>query len=163
MTIELIHEQAYKTIAAHLTKAGLRIEDNFRVADQGFAVTHRAADVLKATGCPVDVPSNDSLAGVGISRFPFLHPLSAASGENFNLWGSASILISAALGWLPSEPQPQTTAAKNIRKLVSRVAPTVDIAALLEASRYSDQSLLKLTSLLHQALEQASSDSLKTK
>jgi hypothetical protein len=70
MTIELIHEQAYKTIAAHLTKAGLRLEDNFRVSDQGFAVTHRAAAVLKATGCPVEVPSNDSLAGVGITRFP---------------------------------------------------------------------------------------------
>jgi hypothetical protein len=153
MNLQLIQEKAYETIALHLGQAGLRLEDNLRVSDQGFAVTHQAAAVMKATGCPVVVPSNDTLDGLGLSRSPFLHPLSEAYGDNMNLWCSASAMISFALGWVPGD-HPSATARQTVKALVTSVAPTVDADALLEASRYSDPSLLKLAGFVQDGLFQ---------
>jgi hypothetical protein len=158
MTIELIHEQAYKLIAAQLAAAGLRLEDNFRTSEIGFLVSDRAAAVMRASGCPYDIPAVPSLEGLGIKRSPFRHPLSDGDEKRgINFWFAASILISCALGWVPDEP-PSPTAQQNIKLFVSMVAPTVDTAAMLKASRYSDTSLMRLTSLIAEAMEQAAED-----
>lgn len=153
MSIELIHEQAYKVIAQQIEDAGLRLEDNFRASDQGFLVSDRAAAIMKAQGCPHEIPSVKSLEGLGIKRSPFRHPLSDGDEKRgLNFWFASSILISSALGWIPGEP-PQPVAVQNLKMFVGKASPLVDAIALMNAARYDDRSLMKLASLTAQGME----------
>jgi hypothetical protein len=161
---QIFRDSAYEIIAEQLTEAGLRLEDNFRVLDNGFVLTKAAIDAIKATGFSAVEHFGtgvDSLAGVGIRRDPFKHPLSEVSpdGEHMNLWMFASIGISAALGWLNEPPDNPEVAMTNIRKMVFAANPAVDFEKLLRQCRYDDRALMRLASLIKEGFEKTAQSS----
>lgn len=155
-----IVEKAFEHLAGHLQAEGLRIEDHLRVSDEGMALTHQAAAAMKKTGFPFAVPSNRSIKGMGIPRDgSFLHPLSESTpeaecgveGGAMNLWYSASVFVSVAMGWMESDDP--TKALGIVKETVSSASPTTSAKKLIEAARYSDPSLLKLIGLVKDGLE----------
>lgn len=157
----IAYEKGFALMADHLESAGLRLEDNLRVADAGIAFTHAAAAVINSSGTPAKVSGNKSLEGLGIDRSEgFWHPLTErytpeqCGGDpdgGMNMWGCASFFVSSALGWLPGlEPTAKGNAA--VVELASAAAPTTDIKALMRAARYHDASLLKLVGLVQAGL-----------
>ncbi|MBW4516025.1 MAG: hypothetical protein KME11_12475 [Timaviella obliquedivisa GSE-PSE-MK23-08B] len=157
-TKHLMNDSAFEIMAETLTATGLRIEDHMRVSDKGVGLSKVAIAAIAATGYEnIEVwgEGNETLEGMGLKRSPWWHPLSEFSpdNENMNLWASASLFISAALGWIAGENEsPQ--ARELLRETVSLVAPTVDTAILLNRCRYDDRALLKLTELVHRGQQQ---------
>jgi hypothetical protein len=156
---QTFHDSSYEIIAEQLTEAGLRLEDNFRVLDNGFVLTKAAIAAIKTTGFSAVEHFGsgvDSLAGVGIRRDPFKHPLSEVSpdGEHMNLWMFASIGVSAALDWLSEPPDNPQVAINNIQRLVFAGNPAIDFEKLLRQCRYDDRALMKLASLIKEGFEQ---------
>lgn len=156
---QAVQEKAFTVVAAHIAAAGLRIEENFRVSDQGMALTHRAAAVLKATGCPIAIPGNDSLEGMGLDRTDgFFHPLSdhietadRLGGGAMNTWACASLMVSVSLGWIESDCPDKPR--KIMTEAIAGIAPNVSVAGLMEQARYSDAALLKIISLTKEGLD----------
>ena len=156
----VVQEKAFALMADDFEKHGLRLEDNFRVSSEGMAMTHAAARLINRAPLPMKVKGNDSLEGMGLNRDGgFWHPLSEIKSEEesgiegglMNLWASASIFISAAMGWSDLDA---TASLKVVEKQVGSVAPTVSIPELMRAARYDDAALLKLAGLVHQGLSQ---------
>jgi len=157
-TKQMMNDSAFEIMAETLTDTGLKLEDHMRVNDQGVGLSKVAIAAIAATGYP-DMElwgeGNETLEGMGLSRSPWMHPLSEFSPDhkNMNLWASASLFISAALGWIPDEDV-SLPAHELIRESVSLVAPTVDTAILLHRCRYDDRALLKITELVHRGQQQ---------
>lgn len=160
---EYVRSVAYEIMADQLEAAGLRLEDNFRVSDQGMALSHDGARVIAKTGFPMKLEGNESLEHMGISRTGgFWHPLSkmiseqesGLEGGGLNLWASASFMVNAAAGWLKELPDTPDQAIAAITDAVSGVAPTVSIPQLMRAARYDDAALLKLIGLVQDGLQQ---------
>jgi len=150
------HSTAYEIMANEIIKSGLRVEDHCRVTDQGFALTKQAIKAIAATGFPAVKElgeGNDDLDGLGIGRSAFIHSLSEYSpdGDHMNLWGLASLIISAAQGWIPGE-KPTQQALEMLTNTVFKASPTTDVNLLLARARYDDRALLKLASLLNEGL-----------
>lgn len=159
-TKQVIIEKSFETIANHIKADGLRVEDHFRVSDQGIALTHKAAKAMKKTGFPHKIPSNKSLKGLGLPRDgSFFHPLSEAESEEdsgvegglANLWLSASIFVNFAMGWEPSDDSSKSITL--VKGCVSKANPMISVDRLMEAARYSDPKLLKLVSLTKEGLD----------
>jgi len=159
-TQEEFLSQANEMVAKELIKSGLRIEDHFRVSDNGIAFSNEAARFLASTGFPTPIPGNDSLMSLGLSRSSFVHPLTEQSLSDFggkelepsiNSWGVASLLINFAMGWIDDEPTEK--ARESILSSIPTVAPTVDVSRLMERSRYDDRALLRLCGLLQEAFD----------
>ena len=162
-----IQETANAFLAAELKKAGLRIEDNFRVSDEGIGLSYAAIAIMKRSGFPAgNVPGNDSVAGMGLPRDgSFWHPLSESFSEKesgvaggaMNMWASASLLTNVAMGWVESSDISKPLGI--VKESVSRTAPTVSLPALMDSARYSDPALLKLVGLVKDGLDVAMSES----
>jgi len=157
----VIQESAYALLAEKIEEAGLRIEDHFRVGDTGFALSKEAAAAIARTGFPMALPSNDTLEGVGIARnADFFHPLSVAmtekecgmEGGSMNMWGAASVLMKAGMGWMPSNDGGEL-ARTNMANIIAVVSPTTSVSELMKAARYSDPRLMQLVELLHRGLD----------
>lgn len=154
--------QTFELMASQFIKAGLKIEDNFRVVDQKMALSHAAAKNLIEDGFPShgEIVGTNNLANIGLSRNPFWHGLAESSmmdtggkepEQYFNSWGFASVLISAAMGWIDGEPS--ETAIENVVLIASMVAPTLDVKRLMERSRYDDSALLRLCGLIQESFD----------
>lgn len=160
---ELLHSEAYETMAKVLTDAGLRLEDNLRVTDEGVALTKQAIAVFADTGFPeVDAfgEGNETLDDVGLGRDPFWHHLSDFQGAGeramMNLWMAASFIINGANGWIADDDgsrKPSRNGLRNAKRLAAVVAPTLDTEKLLYRTRYDDRELLKACEILHRAME----------
>lgn len=154
--------ESHEVLAQSLIDAGLRIEDHLRVCDQGLALTHAAIAAIKASGYPgteFDGLGNRSIDGLGLERSPFQHPLSEYAAPNadipehhVNLWAFASLLISAAMNWMPKPPDDPNAATRNLAELVAVASPTTSLSKLMFRARYDDGALMKLCSLTHQGL-----------
>ena len=158
----LVYEQATKVLAQDLQASGLRIENHFRVCDQGMALTHEAIAVMRKTGFPLPIEGNDSIAGFGLARDGgFWHPLSeqfsekesGVEGGAMNNWAAASLLINASLGWIESSDR--TRPLGMVKESVGKAAPTVAVDELMESARYSDAALMKLVTLTKEGLDTA--------
>jgi hypothetical protein len=149
---------AYSIMAETIIEAGLRIEDHFRVADEGICLTREAVAAIAATGYPNIAElgeGNADLVGVGIERSPYSHPLSEADPDNpdwINLWGGASLIINFAMGWFPGEP-PTDAAMEALKDAVTSAAPNISFEILVTRARYDDRMLAKLVSLAHEGLQ----------
>ena len=160
---EEIHQNIEATgmeiMADILTDAGLRLEDHFRVADDGVMLSKEALLAIAATGYQKmaefgEGNTLEAIASSGLGRSPFIHRLSEFDHEKdfMNLWACASIVISTSMGWMPGEGA--TPQAKDaIADLLSVAAPTLDQARLIRQSRYDDRALLKLCSYAHSGLQ----------
>ena len=163
-----IQETANAFLAAEIKKAGLRIEDNFRVSDEGIGLSYAAIAIMKRSGFPADIPGNESVAGMGLPRDgSFWHPLSESfdekesgvAGGAMNMWASASLLTNVALGWVESSDISKPLGM--VKESVGRVAPTVSLPALMDSARYSDPALLKLVGLVKDGLDAAMAEAFK--
>ncbi|GAP96103.1 hypothetical protein [Leptolyngbya sp. NIES-2104] len=150
---QMFNAEAVAIIAGLLEESGLRLEDHIRYGDRGIALTHEAIRAIANTGCPNASDfgiGNESLEGIGIDRAPFMHPLTETfqhNGEDYvNSWGLASMTINSVLNWLDEPPDNPETPRSFIADCVSRVAPTVDLEAMLFRARYDDRALMKLAS-----------------
>ena len=157
-TKQMMNDSAFEIMAETLTDTGLRLEDHMRVNDQGVGLSKVAIAAIAATGyenMEAWGEGNETLEGMGLNRSPWMHPLAEFSPDhkNMNLWASASLFISAALGWVPDEDE-SPPARELIRESVSLVAPTLDTGILLQRCRYDDRALLKLTELVHRGQQQ---------
>jgi len=157
-TKQMMNDSAFEIMAETLTDAGLRLEDHMRINDQGVGLSKVAIAAIAATGyenMEAWGEGNATLQGLGLNRSPWMHPLAEFSPDhkNMNLWASACLFISAALGWIPDEDV-SLPAHELIREAVSLVAPTTDTTILLHRCRYDDRALLKLTELVHRGQQQ---------
>lgn len=158
-TRQNIEAASHELVAEKLLAAGLRLEDHYRVCDQGVAMTYAAIDVIRQTGFPRadEFGGNVSIEGMGISRSgAFVHPLTEAqdaNGQTFvNGLGFASMAISAANGWVESGDGGKT-ARETIASTVAIAAPTVDVDRMLFQARYDDRVLLRLASLISKGFD----------
>ena len=149
----MIQDIANRLMAQQIEKAGLRLEDNFRVADKGLALTHKAAKALARSGFSMKLPSNESIKHMGIDRTGGVwHPLSEENNGNLNLWASASAFVGVAQGWVddPNTGNPQSI--EVVRQLVASVTPNVSVDELRFTARYDDRALLRLIGLVQECL-----------
>jgi hypothetical protein len=141
-------DHAYEIMAQALEDIGLKLEQHFRVTDQGAALTREAVEAIYETGFPrsSELAGNDSLEGIGLDRDPFWHQLSDYMPENreyINAWAAISITISVAQGW---DSGNQEVAQNHLETMIRSVAPTLDLETLQRRSRYDDRALLQLAS-----------------
>lgn len=161
-------EQAIADVARILDKAGLRLEDHFRCLDNGAAFTKKALQVLQHRGYDfAPVVGEDNLIGIGIDRSRgFRHPLTEQITETIdgkpepmvNLWGSASLIISGANGWVLADNQACTALVIDAVKTVDL---KLDAVRLLYQARYCDRALMRLASLVHDGLEMKCDEAFK--
>jgi len=152
-----IQSKATDTMADLLEERGLRIEDHFRVTDEGIALTHQAISALSGTGLPGIEKlgkGNENLAHCGLDRTDgFMHPLTEATegkDERYvNTWGFVSLAIAVAMGWAEGDQELTLSVLKGI---VSRSAPTLDLSLAMRRARYDDRALLKLCSYANEGL-----------
>lgn len=142
-------DAAYEIMAQSIEDAGLRLEDHFRVSDQGAALSCEAVRAIADTGFPRIAEfgaGNESLDGVGIDRNPFMHHLSEfmeGNREYINSWAAISLIVTIAQGW---DEGNRETAQHSLEAMVFSVAPTLDLPTLQRRARYDDRSLLQLAS-----------------
>ena len=142
-------------MAQVIEQAGLRLEDNFRVSDEGIAMTPAAAEAIAATGFPMTIEGTkpEVFEQMGINRKGgFVHPLAGQTNGWLNGWSTASMLVNAANGWVEPKPAPPI-AIRETKALVALVDPTISAEALLRAARYNDAKLMQLLSLINQGVE----------
>lgn len=143
---------ANDVMAEILENEGLRLEDHFRVTDQGIALSCEAVEAIRKTGFPdmhLLEDGNESLDGMGLSRSPFFHPLSEVfepcehhPEKTLNGYMVASITISGAMGW--DESADPGKCRSFLKKLVFCHRPEFDVEQALSQCRYDDRVLLRL-------------------
>jgi len=152
-----IQSKATDTMADLLEEHGLRIEDHFRVTDEGIALTHQAISTISGTGFPGIErlgKGDETLAHCGLDRTDgFIHPLTEATegkDERYvNTWGFVSLTIAVAMGWAEGD---QELTLGVLGAIVSRSAPTLDLSLAMRRARYDDRALLKLCSYANEGL-----------
>jgi len=149
-------EMSFDAMAEVIENAGLRLEDHMRITDDGVGLTKDAVNAIIESGIPahmVESQGNDSLKGFGIDRTDgFFHPLSevfdaeitGTPEECTNSWGVASMVISAAQGWIEGNRQ---NSFEFLKSCALRQSPTTDLDLMMRRSRYDDRVLMKLCSL----------------
>ena len=162
---QMLASQAHDTLATEVEAAGLMIEDHIRVCDEGMAFTKTALAAISARHRELgncDKPPIteemciDSLDGVGLSRSPFIHPLSDTKEEDgepwANAWATASLLINITHGWAGEGEGDPEKATRFLQQLVFTANPQIDFAKLIRRVRYHDGELMRLCSLVEQGL-----------
>lgn len=153
-----IQAKATDTMADLLEERGLRIEDHFRVTDEGIALTHQAISTISETGFPGIKKlgkGNENLDHCGLNRTDgFIHPLTESTeGKNeryLNTWGFVSLTIAVAMGWAEGD---QEITLGVLKVVVSRSDPTLDLTLAMRRARYDDRALLRLCSVAHDGVE----------
>lgn len=166
-----LEANSFDAIAHILVDAGLKVEEHFRVTDEGSFLTKDAIGAIAATGFPaikVFGEGHDSLEGVGIDRSNgFRHPL--CNGNLANSWDIVSLLISATYGWykyryrleskygIDSFNQQDDSRIKSLGELACLVKladPNADFSTLVNRALYDDRALLMLCSLANAGFEE---------
>ena len=156
------HAKSIEIMVDVIEEAGLKIEENIRVSDEGIGLTKAAVKAIAATGYPQIKKfgeGNETLEGMGLKRLGgFMHPLSETHNakelglpeDGMNMWAVASIIVSGAFGWIEASVEKCEGALKEA---VLVAAPTTDVATLMKRSRYDDRALLRLCNLVQSGMD----------
>lgn len=153
-TLTLYKHQLGVSIAERLEEVGVqKLEEALRVTDKGLFLSFGAClalEFMPDSKSPIKVV--DSLQGVGVDRTTaFFPPLSdAIEDKTINSWGTASVVVSTALGWCPGKPE---ICYKNLAAAFSSIGRSLEeLDKLLWFARFDDSALLNLTGIVQEGM-----------
>jgi hypothetical protein len=131
--------QLTESLARDLEERGMKAENHIRRVEGYVALSAEALSILDI---PDELITPPSAPVPMLSRNPYVHPNSELHGEMLNSWGVASVVISAAHGWMESgDPD---VPKGHLKEWVLRSAPTIDFETLFYRSRFDDTALIRL-------------------